>query len=157
MKLVKMVSAIMLSVTMALGAAQARDLEVGFGSAAGRSGDVFDRQAWTQSFSYRPGAWDFTVGHVAKQDEVGAYGYASAQRVVEFELGNTGLTPFVGGGLMVRTNAANINDLLPQVWNASLSAGVAYGRVSVQYRHFSNLGLKSNDRGQNLVLLGLRF
>lgn len=159
MKLNKMFLTVVLS-GMLFSSAHALDLggvRVAAGSASGDTGKVWDRQAWTQEVSYRPGVWDFSVGHIAKQEEVGSYGYLSAQRVFTGSLFNTGLEPFVGVGGVVRSNGTNVSELLPQVVNFSLSAGVAYGKVSVEYRHFGTLGLDSDDRGQNFVLLGYRF
>lgn len=88
--------------------------------------------------------------------DIDGYGYASAAWVVRFHMKH--VDPFITAGLMARsTGDGNVDELLPSWWNFSLSAGLDWGKVRVQYRHFSNANLKEPNRGQNLLTIGYRF
>lgn len=102
--------------------------------------------------------WDISAGVIGRQYDggVGSFGYLSAQRIMR--LGELlPLDLFLGGGLIVRTDAENVTSLLPSAVSFSLSAGWDIGPVRLQYRHASNGGLKDPNRGENWILVGWIF
>ena len=104
------------------------------------------------------GRWDLSVGYIGEQlDVVNPFTYLSAQRVVHLFKARS-LSPFMGLGLMARTHSKNVDELLPQWWNFSLSAGMEMGdHLRVEARHASNAGLETPNRGVNWFLVGWRF
>lgn len=102
--------------------------------------------------------WDISVGFIGAQagDTIDEYAYVSAQRVMRFgEI--LPLDLYLGVGLMARERDDNVEELLPQWWNFSLSLGLDVGRFRVELRHASNAGLQEPNRGQNWLLIGWAF
>lgn len=103
--------------------------------------------------------WDVSAGHIGAQAggwEAGGFYYLSAQRVMRLEE----LIPvplFAGLGLIARTWAPNVEELLPSPASFSLSLGIDAGPLRVQFRHASNAGLKEPNRGENWILFGWTF
>lgn len=103
--------------------------------------------------------WDISVGHIGGQDggwEAGGFYYLSAQRIMRFgEILPVDL--YAGLGLIARTWAPNVDELLPSPVSFSLSAGLDAGPLRIEFRHASNAGLKSPNRGENWLLIGWTF
>lgn len=105
--------------------------------------------------------WEVAAGYIGPQYsgtpyEISRYVYGSVQYLagINFE----GLRPYLGLGVMYRSEADRVEALLPSALNFSLSAGVDIHRHwRIQVRHFSNAGTREPNRGQNLLLLGYRF
>jgi hypothetical protein len=138
----------------------ASDLQVSGGITNASSWDLTKRDAWAAEVAYVTDKWKLGLGYVDEQtseaEYVGDYGYATAQRLVPlWNVGDFGTQ--LGVGLMVRTNGNNVDYLLPQVWNFAFSAGITYYNLSLEVQHFSNLGFKAEDRGQNMLLVGYKF
>jgi len=161
--------------------AQAGDFALSAGVSSGAY--AFDPNNVVLEASWRPSEkWDVSVGYIAKQDEpcntcengglvyfirpdgtreyvtltgtqdADPYGYLSGTRVFSYRVGDLRL--FTGGGLMLATET---NVLISRAVNISLHTGIEYGRVCVQYRHFSNGGTQMPNYGQNLLLIGWNF
>jgi len=85
---------------------------------------------------------------------VDAYQYGSAVWLVRWPMT---ITPFLGAGVMARTNSDGIENILPRWWNYSLTFGVEWNRLRVQYRHFSNASGEDSNRGQNALIVSWGF
>ena len=94
-----------------------------------------------------------TVSATAERN-VAAYGYLSVQRRFSFRPDAT-LKPILGLGAAANTNT---NPYVSSPLTFSLSAGLRIGkRWSMEWRHFSNAGLKQPNLGQDLLLLRASF
>jgi hypothetical protein len=133
----------------------AAEFELSGGVASGRSLSPLEGEApaFEGSLLFDDRKWDVSVGHIGEQydGEMGDFWYLSIERQVKWR------AIFLGLGLSARSHADNVEYLLPQWWNFSLSGGVDIGRFRVQYRHFSNAGFDESNRGQNWLLAGVRF
>lgn len=102
--------------------------------------------------------WEVAAGWIGDQrDTVEEFGYVSAQRMFRFTSDDGNGALVLGLGLMAREHTENIDLLLPQWWNFSISAGIEWGPIGLTYRHASNAGLESPNRGQNWLLASWRF
>jgi hypothetical protein len=85
---------------------------------------------------------------------VDGYGYLSVQRRFVFRPDAT-LKPILGLGVVANTDT---NPYVSSPITFSLSAGVQFGaRWSLEWRHFSNAGLKQPNLGQDMLLLRASF
>lgn len=126
--------------------------------------------------------WETTLGYVSDQDvhvhtlqdtctagsagpecitlsstlrrTVDGYGYLSVQRRFAFRPDAT-LKPILGFGVVANSDT---NPYVSSALTFSLSAGLRLGkRWSVEWRHFSNAGLKQPNLGQDILLLRASF
>ncbi len=103
---------------------------------AGSAGPVCVTQAWTATRS------------------VDSYGYLSVQRRFAFRPDAT-LKPLLGFGIGANTDT---NAFVSSPLTFSLSAGLRLGeRWSLEWRHFSNAGLKQPNLGQDMLLRRATF
>jgi len=85
---------------------------------------------------------------------VDGYGYLSVQRRFAFRPDAT-LKPILGFGVVANTDT---NPYVSSPITFSLSAGLRLGaRWSLEWRHFSNAGLKQPNLGQDILLLRADF
>jgi hypothetical protein len=81
---------------------------------------------------------------------VDSFGYLSLQRRFAFRPDAT-LKPILGLGVVANTDT---NPYVSSPITFSLSAGLQFGkRWSLEWRHFSNAGLKQPNLGQDILLL----
>ena len=85
---------------------------------------------------------------------VNGYGYLSVQRRFAFRP-DAALKPVLGFGVVANTDT---NPYVSSPVTFSLSAGLRLGaRWSLEWRHFSNAGLKQPNLGQDMLLLRANF
>ena len=85
---------------------------------------------------------------------VDGYGYLSVQRRFAFRPDAT-LKPILGFGVVANTDT---NPYVSSPVTFSLSAGMRLGRRwSLEWRHFSNAGLKQPNLGEDMLLLRATF
>ncbi len=85
---------------------------------------------------------------------VDSYGYLSVQRRFAFRPEET-VKPILGFGVVANSDT---NPYVSSALTFSLSAGLQIGtRWSLEWRHFSNAGLKQPNLGQDMLLLRGRF
>ncbi len=103
---------------------------------AGSAGPVCVTQAWTATRS------------------VDSYGYLSVQRRFAFRP-DARVKPVFGFGVVANSDT---NAYVSSPLTFSLSAGLRLGeRWSLEWRHFSNAGLKQPNLGQDMLLLRAGF
>jgi len=149
-----LIAAILLLVSAS---AAAWDVRLSGGVSSANSWSYFSGDAGAAEASLLVGNWDLTSGWIGDQrDVVDNFAYFSVQRVIRIQA--AGGTPFIGLGGAIRTKSDNIDLLLPEAVNFSISLGFEFGRASIQARHMSNGGLgDSPNRGNNWLLAGWRF
>jgi hypothetical protein len=112
------------------------------------------------------GAWRTTLAWIGAQEvrtsgtrsqrgTIGDYWMAGAQGIYRQPVGRATLE--AGAGIAWRTEARNVDYLLPNRANFDLTLGLRIGRTTLELRHLSNAWTRDSNRGQNWLQVGLAF
>jgi hypothetical protein len=111
--------------------------------------------AWRASAAWIGAQEVRTSGTRSQRGTIGDYWIAGAQGIYQHPIGRA--TIEAGAGIAWRTEARNVDYLLPNRANFDLTLGLRIGRTTLELRHLSNAWTRDSNRGQNWLQVGLAF
>lgn len=110
--------------------------------------------AWRASIAWI-GEQEVRTSHPSQRGTIGDFWTAGAQGIYQHQVGRATLE--AGAGIAWRTEARNVDYLLPNRANFDLTLGLRIGRTTLELRHLSNAWTRDSNRGQNWLQVGLAF